>query len=117
MNACCRDGGWHSAAYPAIAKIRRRPIILLMEAEAMNAKSKGQQPAGTVIRLTREIDLGSLGRIPLRLSFSAHAGQLEICEVHRITPGGDEPFPQLDLIADALGLWLDPMLMGQQSAA
>jgi hypothetical protein len=88
-----------------------------MKAEAMNAKSNGQKPAGTVIRLKREIDLGALGRIPLRLSFSAHAGQLEICGIHRITPGGDEPFPQLDLIADALGLLLDPVLMGQQSAA
>jgi hypothetical protein len=105
------------APHPAIAKIQRRRFILPMKAEAMSAKSKEQKPAGTVIRLKREIDLGALGKIPLRLTFSAHGGHLEICEVHRITPGGDVPFPQLDLIADALGLWLDPMLRGQQSVA
>jgi len=88
-----------------------------MKAEAMNARLKGQKPAEIVTNIKHEIDLGALGKIPLRISFSAHDGHLEVCEVHRITLGGDEPFPQLDLIADALGLWLDPMLIGQPSAA
>ncbi|PWC26395.1 hypothetical protein [Teichococcus aestuarii] len=62
------------------------------------------------------VDLGILGAVPLCLSFQAHDGRLEIAEIALRSAAGVRPLPQLDLLADALGLRLDAVLLAGATA-
>jgi hypothetical protein len=68
------------------------------------------EPCGLI---EREIDLGILGKVTVELAMVEVGGALEVAE---ISVKG-RPLMELDLLAQALGIHLDPRLFGELSSA